>query len=655
LPDHSFGATSWQINDGELFKMQQPSKATATELFEGRKHYVIPAYQRPYVWTEEDQWAPLWDDIRRVTESHLDPVVRPLASHFLGAVVFELLQAGSNAMTELDVIDGQQRLTTLQLLLDAVEDAMRAGGHEEEAERLEELILNGQSKYRATRHRFKLWPAQANRAEFEAAMDPSAPSVTEPGQIHGAHTFFKEEAARWLRGVPDEDGVVPPGTEEDRARELAETLAARLVVVAIDLTGDDDAQLIFETLNDRGTPLLKADLIKNWVFRRGNTLGADVDRWSRTIWEDFDTEWWREEITQGRASRSRVDIFLHYWLTMRLRDEVKAELVFRTFIDYAEPLMQNVSTAEGFLHELRQDADTYRDFGNLPSDGPAGRFRGYVIEAMELAATTPVFLWLVSPNHAIPADQVTVGLAALESWVMRRTMLQLTTKDINKMLIALLRALTEVPKDHSGEAICGFLSQQTAEARVWPSDRRVVEEIGQRKMYGSVRQGRIAVVLRAIEAYKRSLDTKFGEAPQFGRLSIEHIMPQGWREHWNTNPPLTPEAEQRRDKLVQTLGNLTLVPQPLNSSLSNRPWTDDASHGLGKGPQRGLGKWSILNQFNLQVLNKEVLAHESDWTESDIEDRTRDLATAITRIWQGPDSAMQDAALAISREEQTDR
>jgi uncharacterized protein with ParB-like and HNH nuclease domain len=67
--------------------MQQPSKATATELFEGRKHYVIPAYQRPYVWNEEDQWAPLWDDIVRVSESHVRSSPKQFASHFLGAVV----------------------------------------------------------------------------------------------------------------------------------------------------------------------------------------------------------------------------------------------------------------------------------------------------------------------------------------------------------------------------------------------------------------------------------------------------------------------------------------------------------------------------------------------------------------------------------------
>lgn len=626
--------------------MQQPSKATATELFEGRKHYVIPAYQRPYVWNEEDQWSPLWDDIVRVSESHLGVGSRSFSSHFLGAVVFGLVQASSSGITELDVIDGQQRLTTLQLLLDAVEGVLSELGHVEHAERIEELILNKQATYSGTPQRFKLWPSQANRAEFAHAMDADEVAPIETGQILGAHEFFKGEATRWLKGGSDNDGVLPPGDEASRAEQLTETLAARLVVVAIDLTGDDDAQLIFETLNDRGTPLLKADLIKNWVFSRGVKLGADVDKWSETIWDDFDTEWWREEITRGRASKSRVDVFLHYWLTMRLREEVKQEFVFRTFIDYAEPLMGDVESAKIFLTELRKDADTYRGIEDFSTDTAQGRFRSRVIEAMELAATTPIFLWVVSENHRLPSDQIEIGLAALESWVVRRTLLQMTSKDMNKLIVALLKAIDEVPAESAGVAIRTFLSQQTAGTREWPSDKKFLEEVVSRKMYGTIKQGRIVVVLSAIEEYRRGQQkSKYGAISLPSGLTIEHVMPQKWREHWKSNPPLTPEQEQKRDRLVHTLGNLTLVTQSLNSSLSNRPWTDAQAINLNEGGQAGKGKWSILSQFNLIVINKDVLDQNPDqWSEKDILARAKDLAAVITKVWPGPDKATQDAA-----------
>jgi hypothetical protein len=106
--------------------------------------------------------------------------------------------------------------------------------------------------------------------------------------------------------------------------------------------------LIFETLNDRGTPLLKADLIKNWVFQIGERVGADVEQWSETHWVDFDDEWWREEITQGRHSRSRIE--------------------------YATPRMTDVAGAETLMTALRKDADTFRSFAQLSEDTPAGTF-----------------------------------------------------------------------------------------------------------------------------------------------------------------------------------------------------------------------------------------------------------------------------------------
>lgn len=637
--------------------MQQPTKANAKDLFDGKEHYVIPAYQRPYVWNEEDQWAPLWDDVVRVTESNLNADETPLPTHFLGAVVFESSQATVAGVSVHSVIDGQQRLTTMQLLLDAVQEVVDELGHVDQAGDLADLIVNSAPKYAGQKERFKLWPSRANRAEFTRTMDPTGvvpsdagPLPQESGPISAGHAFFKREARRWLSGLPDDDGKMPPGDLAVRVAELTNTLTHRLVVVAIDLTDDDDAQLIFETLNDRGTPLLRADLIKNWVFRLGEKLNADVDMWAESIWDDFDTDWWREEITQGRMSRSRVDIFLHYWLTMRLREEVRQDRIFDEFKRYAEPFMGDAPAAEAFLRQLRSDADTYRGLGALPADTPAGQFRSRVIEAMELAATTPIFLYVISSNHSLPDSEVKTGLAALESWVVRRTMLQMTSKDMNKLVVALLKDLDDVSADEAGNSIRRFLSKQTAETRRWPSDKEFIGVAPTLRMYGNIKQGRIAVVLAAVEDYKRQLDPKYGSVTLPQGLTIEHIMPQKWREHWRSTPPLTPEQEQARDRAVHTLGNLTLVTQSLNSSLSHRPWTDFQAVGLSEGGQPGQGKWSVLSKFNLIVLNKEILdMHPDDWSELDIAQRATALATAITNVWVGPDRSVQEAAVRASQ------
>jgi hypothetical protein len=414
------------------------------DLFEGKEHHEIPTFQRPYVWNKEDQWAPLWANVVHVAESYilaLNAGAEPKTpQHFLGAVVYESKPVVAGDVTRHEVIDGQQRVATLQLLLHAVHLVFDERGYALHAEALEDLILNRSRAFAGKRERFKPWPSQTDRAAFTFTMDPGEGSTGEHGIIE-AHAFFSQEAERWISGKPDDDGSVSPGTEEVRVEALSSTLQDRLTLVAIDLSGHDDSQLIFETLNDRGTPLLRADLIRNWVFRKGEVLGADVEKSSVTYWADFDSIWWREEITQGRHVRSRVDIFLQYWLTMHLQAEVRTDNVFRVFSEYAEPKMMTAQTADARLADLHRDADTYRSFAQLDATTPDGRFCSRVIETMERASTTPLFLWLLSENHSVPPDQLRVGLASIESWVIRRTLLRLTSKDINRFMVTVLKAL----------------------------------------------------------------------------------------------------------------------------------------------------------------------------------------------------------------------
>lgn len=607
------------------------------DLFVGRDHYEIPAFQRPYVWNEEDQWAPLWDDVVHVAESYVaakEEGTEPRTpQHFLGAVVYEGKPPIAGDVTRHEVIDGQQRMTTLQLLLDAVQEVFDEGGHDLHSEALEDLILNKSRAFAGRPERFKLWPSQADREAFTYAMEPAGTWEGEH-RIIEAHAFFKGEASRWVTGKPDEDGALPPGTEELRVEALSSNLQDRLVLIAIDLSGHDNSQLIFETLNDRGTPLLKADLIKNWVFRQGELLGADVEKWSVTHWADFDQAWWREEIGVGRQ-RSRVDIFLQYWLTMRLKDEVKTDNVFRVFVEYAKPLMASAETADLLLAELRRDADTYRGFAQLEASTLEGRFYSRVIETMDLTATTPLFLWLLSENHRVPEDQRRIGMDSIESWVIRRTLLRMTTKDVPKFMVAVIRAVDEVPATEAGRKISSFLSEQTSDSRLWPTDADVITQLPEAKMYGNIRQSRLSVVLAAVEQHLRDQSPKYGPVPLPPGLQIEHVMPQGWRTHWN-DPELSPEDAARRDKDVQTIGNLTLVTSSLNSSLSNRPWTDADAAGIRDGGKEGQGKWTLLNQFNLLVLNKEILEHTDSWSEADISARSRRIAEAICAVWPGP-------------------
>lgn len=311
-------------------------------------------------------------------------------------------------------------------------------------------------------------------------------------------------------------------------------------------------------------------------------------------------------------------------------------------------MLNSATSAEQLVTHLRRDADTYRNFAQLAVNTPQGSFYKRVIEKLELAATTPAFLWLVSDNHSVPAEQVKVALNALESWAIRCTLLGLTTKDVNRFVVAVLKVLDSAHQEAVGDYLHAYLSEQTAETRVWPSDTRLMKDLPNRWLYGNLRRDRLWTVLGAIEQHLRERDPKYEAVQLPTALQVEHVMPVGWRNYWDTDPKLDHDAAAERDRRVNTLGNLTLVTQSLNGSLSNRPWTDAEAHGLGltEGGRPGTGKRALLDQFSLLVLNKELLSrHPQEWTDADIEHRSAEMVKALCAVWPGPSVELQIAAM----------
>ena len=239
----------------------------------------------------------------------------------------------------------------------------------------------------------------------------------------------------------------------------------------------------------------------------------------RDYWADFDSTWWREEISQGRLNRSRIDIFLQYWLTMNLQEEVKAEHVFRVFAEYAAPLMQDAEFSQRLPERAAQGCGHLQGFAQLDKATTAGTFllprhrddgaRGDHARISMAPVREP---WR-------PGAQLRLGLEAIESWVIRRTLLRLTTKDVNKFMVALLKTLNGTDPAKFGRKDQTYLSEQTADTRYWPSDERMIEQLPEMKLYGNIRQGRLLVILEAVEEHLRN------QSPKYGAVSL----PQGWR------------------------------------------------------------------------------------------------------------------------------
>ena len=245
---------------------------TPFELFGNQVRYTVPLFQRPYVWNEKDQWGPLWEDVRTVAERILENKEAQASGgkptqavpHFLGAIVLDQKMVPTGLIQERHVIDGQQRLTTLQLLMDAAQEIVAEWGSDADASALGSLVLNNISQVAFSDQVFKVWPTNYDRDAFRAAMsnETEVTGDLEKSRIVAAHTFFRKEVKDWaeVTGDPDKAAL--------RLNALVLALSQYLHIVVIDLEEGDNAQVIFETLNHRGTPLLAADLIKNFVFRK---------------------------------------------------------------------------------------------------------------------------------------------------------------------------------------------------------------------------------------------------------------------------------------------------------------------------------------------------------------------------------------------------
>ena len=607
----------------------RPDTHTVQQLFERDVRYIVPLYQRPYVWDEQHQWAPLWDDVSALLTHQEDGDATGAWTHFLGATVLDQEGMVPGQIPRFTVIDGQQRLTTLQLLLAAAAKALDDVGAADDAALLRDLTTNNPRKATGT-ERLKVWPTNANRESFAAVMASDGPPpghVNDPDNlIDEAFAYLAARAAEYLAGTDEDEVESEPVQVADRAvleraERLRITLCDLLKVVSITLDRDDNAQVIFETLNARGTPLLALDLVKNVVFQAASRQDKDTDTLYEQVWRpQLDDDYWRVERRQGRLNRPAGELFLMHWLTMRLESVIPATELFATFRQ--KVLTPNVD-AEALIRELCADAEVMRSFDTPEPKTPEAEFFGR-LEALDAGTVLPVVLLLMRSDE-VSVERRRRALRILESWLARRALMRLTAKNYNR-LVPRLVAKMKADLEHADEALLEALAGGEGEISRWPGDEEFIDSLRTRDAYGMVSRPRIVMALAAVEAGLYSNKTEVPELT--GSLSIEHLIPQEWEEHWplaDDGTPLEGEALEQataeRAARMNRLGNLTVVTQPLNSALSNSPWE---------------AKRLELNKHGVLLLNARLTDRQT-WDEQAVDDRGEWLAARLAEIWPGPD------------------
>lgn len=605
-----------------------PERAPLWKLFDGKVRYLVPNYQRLYVWREEDQWEPLWLDVRVLadalvnhagrsdTEDEIDEsAVEP---HFMGAVVLKIGGSTPDLATQWRVIDGQQRLTTLQLLLVAAERAIR-GLDEIRADRLLDLISNPGRRYGRDPSldpgQFKISFQDHKRGHdyqsfgpiLRAALDGSGIDDID-GPLADCYRYFRAAVGEWLDSHPD---------QELAARALEETLRSKIFVIGLYLSGHEKEHIIFETLNARGQPLTEWDKAKNYLLYLADEAD-DLD--PAVVFEDyldrFDTGWWRQSVGRGVQARPRTDVFLDYWLESKIESPVSVRRVYRQFQAYLESRRRHT---ELVLKELVRDAEYFRKWERMEAwDNSRESLFHFRRREMGLGVIWPLLLRL----HNIVLDQAERDrcLALLEGYFVHRMIAGRQARSYVQVVMELMDQLPDEAGENldAADALRGKLLDYSENATLWPGEDDLKLAMLNRWMPRYVR----ALVLSAIE--RRLTPPMAGlqvDVPGLYALHIEHIMPVGWTDpDWPLPDSGDRETARRdRDAVIQTIGNLTLLRERLNQTVSNSAWAV---------------KRTKLEALDNLFLNRRLPKDaDSDWTEDDIRARGEWMYDQLKEIW----------------------
>lgn len=623
--------------------MQAHTK-TMQEVLHGDRRFVVPVYQRPYVWEPERQWEPLWNDIeatltrlaevrhsaheRQVSASEADKDASP---HFLGAIVLEQYPTPTGDTDMRSVVDGQQRLTTLQLLLLGTLDALHAAGVTgpmlaklRKLTRNDADIVSGDSLH-------KVWPRPAEREDYLRASALNAPPE-EDSVFAAARTFFARAAGEFLEDEEAPEDPYDNGTPVNRrASLLVSTLLGLVKMVVIDLEDVDDAQIIFEALNARNTPLSAMDLVKNLLFMRARAQGHDPEELYTNVWNRFDQDeaWWRGMTGAGHARRARQDWLLGDWLIAQLGRMINVGRLYGEFRQWLDSTGTDPVKA---LHTLSTYADAYESLhGRKKGATEFERHSFRTIDRLNITVATPVLLWLLTQSEEIvPPSERALAFQAIESYVVRRMAVKWQTRGYNRAFAEVLGA-AQRSELGPGRAIVDAL-RQGPYGYSWPTDKQLARQFRQSRYYGAggINQDRLRLVLGSVdrELQKKSDKTEAVKI-EYENLQVEHVIPQSWRTYWPVSPSTSDPhqkmvLEQERETHIHRIGNLTLTTERLNNALSNDPWEE---------------KCTQLHKHSKLRLNA-LLCDNSKWDEEEIKKRGEWLAGMVATIWRGPGAAI---------------
>lgn len=547
--------------------MLKVDEVRLTKLLEGNRQFVVPIYQRTYDWYNV-HCKQLYDDIVEVgnAEDNL--------THFIGAITYHSPHEAIQPVSRHQLIDGQQRITTLMLLLVALKRVFKEQISKQQSAMIDQLMYNAIEPEHSKRH-LKIRLNDDDRLEFEEILKSG--QAHRPKNIHANYNWLCKqlEQSKNTRSL----GVILRGIQ-------------RLTIVHIEIGDQDNAQRIFESMNSTGLDLSKTDLIQNFL------LMANDPEWQNLVYEKY----WlpMEKIFEGNLAK--FDNYFRCYLIMKNRSNVTKKQVYYEFKKYSKQLEK-----KDLLVDLLRHAKLY-DILALGKPHSSDRLNEALtnIRSQDTDVADPLLLKTLNDyEDGLIDEESAIGLFELvDSYLLRCTVVG-TAKNLNR---AIPVVMSELNTDNYIASIRDAIMKRTGRDR-FPSNTVFEKSLTEKEFYRSDAASEY-IINRIAHKYQGKDIIKFGE------LEFEHIMPQTLSNKWKEC--LGDAYEKIHDLYLRKIGNITLVEE--NQSLSNNSFDE----------KQKLYKDSAVKMTI-------ILSAYKNWTAVDIDHRSRELADKAIRIWPYPE------------------
>ncbi len=570
----------------------EAGKRTIRDIFNRGRNLEIPFFQRSYVW-ELEQWERFLEDMRFISQNR--------NKYFLGSIILKQQDTTSDRDSKLTVIDGQQRLTTLNIFLKVL--CLK----NEVDDNFTETFKKQRDKTIILLHNHN------DENTFNKIVD-----MEEIEQIEGDNNIVRAYNY-FLENIDDTD--LKSGLN-------FYNILDNILFVGIDLGHEEDEQQIFDTINSLGVRLTTAELLKNYFFSR-EEINKYNEYWKNVFEIDEDSKsYWDAEITTGRIKRTFIDLFFHSFLQIKIQDtslKVKAEdknkylKVEALFESYKDFINKYNLDKDYLLKEIKEYALIFKNNFDceIVNDELTDEFGieriNAIIFGLETSTLIPYVLYVL--KNVQNDRQKKELFSFIETYVMRRLVVHATTKNYNQLFSERLI----LNKVRNKVQFIEYIKNSSDTVNYLPTNLDLKQGFEDAKLTNKQATG----IIYFLETKLRNRERQATKLLGMSKYSLEHLMPKKWENNWNTISD-SEERDYRNNKLL-TLGNLAIITQKLNASIRDSSWSVKKEGGDSYG---GLKRYSAGIETLEPFLKYEV------WDESKIKKRAYYLYSNAIKFWE---------------------